>query len=98
MGADPVFTLCTRDPLMSRATLDRSPSHHSIIPPADALPDQPVVSPTQLAHHWLVSRRTIWAWVARGLLPRPTHFSRNVVRWERSVLVAFLQQLKTQPF
>jgi predicted DNA-binding transcriptional regulator AlpA len=58
-----------------------------------ALPQRAHWSPKQFAEHCGVRRRTVWAWVARKLVPQPCRFSRNCVRWSAAEMAAFLPQL-----
>jgi predicted DNA-binding transcriptional regulator AlpA len=74
--------------------MNLSTSDLSIAPTEAGLPEKPYTSPSQLAEFFGVSRRTIWYWIASGRLPQPLRISRNVVRWERAALVAFIEKLK----
>ncbi len=51
-------------------------------------------SPLDIARLLGVSRRTVWAMIARRQLPRPLKISRNVVRWPAPAIAAFLQQIQ----
>jgi predicted DNA-binding transcriptional regulator AlpA len=45
--------------------------------------------PADLARRWRVHRITIWRWTEKGKLPEPHRFSKRVVAWPRSVVLAF---------
>lgn len=41
-----------------------------------------LVSDTNLAKHFGVSRNTIWRWVREGLIPEPYRIGKKVSRWD----------------
>ncbi|HUF73878.1 MAG TPA: helix-turn-helix domain-containing protein [Gammaproteobacteria bacterium] len=40
------------------------------------------VSDAQLAQRYNISRSTVWRWVNRGILPKPTKLSEQCTRWK----------------
>ncbi len=65
------------------------------LPPLPAaIGDKPYWSPKDLAALLGVSRRTVWAMVARRQLSRPLKISGNAVRWPAADVAAFLRRLK----
>lgn len=48
---------------------------------------QPTWTAAQIAAHWQVSRKTIYSWIHRGLLPRPFKVGRTS-RWRDADVMA----------
>ena len=65
-------------------------------PARGPLPNQDFWSANQLAQLIGVSRRTVWAMVARGDLPQPLRLSRSLVRWKRADVAAFIERLEAR--
>jgi predicted DNA-binding transcriptional regulator AlpA len=51
----------------------------------------------QVARRLEVCERTVWRWLAKGLLPQPIRYSRRVVRWRASDIDAFLRSAPALP-
>lgn len=50
------------------------------------------VSADELAHRYKVTKKTIWAWVRNGTLPKPVKFGKGkaaTVRWRLDVIEAW---------
>ena len=47
------------------------------------------IRPAQLAARWGVHRTSLWRWIKRGDLPRPTRLGPKTVAWPVKVIEAF---------
>jgi predicted DNA-binding transcriptional regulator AlpA len=61
-----------------------------------AVPARPWWSAAQLAAFFGLSRRSVWALVARGDLAQPHRFSAAIVRWSAADVDAFLERARTR--
>lgn len=52
--------------------------------------DDPIVRPNEAAALLGISRRTLYAWVGRGLLPKPVELGPRARGYRQSTLRAFL--------
>lgn len=57
-------------------------------------PLEPFLSAKQVANLLGIARRTIWRYVATGLLPEPIRLNARVVRWRRTDLESALARMQ----